>query len=138
MDRLRSIAVRVLTVDDGPGTDLTVNGTLSFNGTGKIAGAGSVSINSGGTLGHQRPRGDNQFGRQRQYSEHRHAHLQVTGANYPPNAGMANQAAGSGLPATVNNLAINNYGQYDRSARTDVAVNGDPHTDSGSIQRQRE
>ena len=40
-----------LTVDDGTGTDLTVNGTASVNGTGIIGGAGSFTLSSGATLG---------------------------------------------------------------------------------------
>jgi len=100
-----------LTIDDGMGTDLTVNGTANVTGTGIIGGAGSFTLSSGATLGIGSTAGITSSGAS--------GSIQVTGtrtfdtgANYTYN-GSASQDTGNGLPATVNNLTINNSGAID-------------------------
>ena len=85
---------------------LTVNGTLNC-GTTTISGAGTFTLASGGTLGIGSTAGITSSGAT--------GNVQTTtrnfntGANYTYN-GSAAQATGSGLPATVNNLTVNNSG----------------------------
>jgi hypothetical protein len=86
----------ILTVDSG--------GTLN-TGTNVISGAGTFTLASGGTLGIGSPAGITSSGAT--------GNIQTTtrnfntAANYTYN-GSAPQVTGSGLPATVNNLTVNN------------------------------
>ncbi len=85
---------------------VTVNsgGTL-LTGANTLSGAGSFNLNSGGTLGIGSPDGITSSGAT--------GNIQTatrsfdTGANYIYN-GTAAQVTGNGLPATVNNLTVNN------------------------------
>src|SRR5205085_8620077 len=94
-----------LTLDDGTGTDFTVNGTATVAATGIISGAGSFTLSSGATLGIGSTDGITSSGAT--------GNIQVTGtrtfntANYAYN-GSAAQVTGNGLPSIVNNLTINN------------------------------
>ena len=87
------------------GDTLSVYGTLSC-GANIVSGAGPFTIASGGTLGIGDPAGISASGAT--------GNIQVsgsrsfsTGASYTFNGSSA-QATGTGLPATVNNLTVNN------------------------------
>jgi hypothetical protein len=88
-----------------PGSCVVNSGALLTMGTTVISGTGTFTLASGGTLGIGSPVGITSSGAT--------GNIQTTtrnfstGANYTYN-GSAAQVTGNGLPATVNNLTINN------------------------------
>lgn len=92
----------------GTGDNLTINsGSIFYLKNNIISGAGTFTLSSGGTLGIGEANGITASGAT--------GNVQTTtrnfntGANYIYN-GIVNQATGSGLPATVNDLTIDNAG----------------------------
>jgi autotransporter-associated beta strand protein len=98
--------------NSGTTTTVSSGGTLVFNNNNTMTGTGSFTLSSGGTLkigaGNgittASALGNIQVTGTRTYS---------TGANYEynPSSNSVNQVTGDGLPATVNNLTINNNGK---------------------------
>jgi hypothetical protein len=110
--------------------NVEINSTGTFNlGINTIGGAGSFTLNSGGTLGIGSTAGITSSGAT--------GNVQVTGgrifntaANYIYN-GTSAQVTGNGLPATVNNLTINNSAGVTLSAG--VTVSSDLTVTSGTF-----
>jgi hypothetical protein len=107
------------------GKTVTVNGVLNC-GTNTISGAGAFTLSAGGTLGIGSPNGISTAAAS--------GNILVTGlrtfpvtANYTYN-GAANQAAGNGLPATINNLVLANTG----AAANNIFSLGGPLTVNGT------
>jgi hypothetical protein len=88
------------------GKTFTVNGTLNC-GTNTISGAGSFVTTAASTLGIGSTAGITSSGATGNIQTTTRTF--ATTGNYNYN-GAANQAAGNGLPATVNNLTVNNTG----------------------------
>ncbi|TFH34994.1 MAG: T9SS type A sorting domain-containing protein, partial [Bacteroidia bacterium] len=94
-----------MTVNDGPGTDFTVNGTLSCGATSNLTGAGSFILNAGGNILIRSVNGIAASGAT--------GNIQTASRSFNIAAnytyiGTASQVTGTGLPATVNNLTIDN------------------------------
>ncbi|MBN1386838.1 MAG: hypothetical protein JW965_00215 [Bacteroidales bacterium] len=108
-----------ISVPDGTGTDMTINGTLDCGGSNIVSGAGSFSLASGAGIFIGSPEGITSSGAT--------GNIQTTtrtfdtGANYTYN-GTAAQVTGNGLPSTVNNLTIDNLSGVSLSGS--VTVNG--------------
>ncbi len=88
------------------GKTLTVGGTLNC-GTNTVSGAGNFVLSAGGILGIGSAAGISSAGAT--------GNIQTTGRSFPATAnytynGTVNQAAGTGLPVTINNLVISNTG----------------------------
>ncbi|MDQ1639525.1 MAG: hypothetical protein QOF62_2864 [Pyrinomonadaceae bacterium] len=95
------------TLNDGSGTDLTIDGTMNVVGAAVLNGAGSFALNSGGTLGIGGASGITSGIAASGSVQNTGGRTFDTAANYTYNGSSA-QVTGSGLPATVNNLKINN------------------------------
>lgn len=92
----------------GTGDNLTINnGSIFYAKDNVISGAGSFTLSSGGTLGIGAANGITSSGASGNVQTTTRSFN--TGANYIYN-GTVNQATGSGLPATVNALTIDNTG----------------------------
>ncbi len=92
----------------GTGDNLTINnGSIFYAKDNIISGAGSFTLSSGGTLGIGAANGITSSGASGNVQTTTRSFN--TGANYIYN-GTVNQATGSGLPATVNALTIDNTG----------------------------
>lgn len=85
------------------------NGSVFYAGANIINGAGTFTLASGGTLGIGSSGGIAAVGTNSGNVQTTTARNYNTGANYIYN-GTVNQAEGNGLPATVNNLTIDNTG----------------------------
>lgn len=107
-------------IADGPGTDISVNGTLDC-GAATLSGPGSFILASSASLIIGSPEGITSSGST--------GNIQTTartfssGANYTY-SGTSAQVTGNGLPATLNNLTINNI--------TGVTLSG-PETINGTV-----
>ena len=110
------------------GKTFTVNGTLNC-GTNAVSGAGTFTLSSGGSLGIGSTAGITSSGAT--------GNIQTatrnfnTGANYTYN-GTASQTTGNGLPATVNNLTINNSGGA-VTLGSNVSVSGNLSVSAGTF-----
>jgi fibronectin-binding autotransporter adhesin len=93
-----------IVVADGTGTDLSVSGTINC-GTYSLTGSGSFALASSATIGIGSPQGITSSGATGNVQTASRSFS--TGANYTYN-GSASQVTGNGLPATVNNLTVNN------------------------------
>jgi len=108
-----------ISVPDGTGTDMTINGTLDCGGSNIVSGAGSFSLASASNIFIGSPEGITSSGTT--------GNIQTatrtfdSGANYTYN-GTATQVTGNGLPSTVNNITIDNSSGVALSAS--VTVNG--------------
>ena len=92
------------------GDVMTINsGSIFYAGANVINGAGTFTLSSGGTLGIGSSGGIAAVGTNSGNVQTTTARNYNTGANYIYN-GTVNQAEGNGLPATVNNLTIDNTG----------------------------
>ncbi len=92
------------------GDVMTINNGAVFHArTNIINGAGTFTLAAGGTLGIGSVDGIAATGTNSGNIQTTAARNYNTGANYVYN-GVANQAAGNGLPATVNNLIVDNTG----------------------------
>lgn len=123
----------VLTINSANSLDVSgaltlTSGTLNM-GTNTISGAGSFTLGAGGNLGIGSTAGITSSGAT--------GNVQVTGtrtfstaANYTYN-GTSAQVTGSGLPATVNNLTINNSAGVTLTAT--VAVSSDLTVTAGTF-----
>jgi fibronectin-binding autotransporter adhesin len=111
---------------DGPGTDMSVSGTIDCIST--LTGAGSFDLLAGGTIIIKSPDGITSSGLT--------GNIQTSlrnfnaGANYIYNGATA-QVTGSGLPATVNNLTINNAAGVTLTGP--VTLNGVLNLDTGVL-----
>jgi hypothetical protein len=94
-----------MTVSDGTGTDITINGTLNTGGNYIMSGTGSLSLGSGASILIGSPDGITSSGATGNIQTASRAFSQD--ANYTYN-GTSSQVTGSGLPSTVNDLTINN------------------------------
>ncbi len=112
-----------MTVANGPGTDFMVNGTLDCGGFFILSGPGSFVLSNAATILLGSPDGIT--------SSASSGNIQTssrsfgTGANYTYN-GIAAQLSGNGLPATVNNLSIDNASGV--SLTVSCTINGSPDT----------
>jgi CSLREA domain-containing protein len=124
-----------LTLTINSGSSLAISGALTLTsgtlnmGTNTVSGAGSFTLSSGGNLGIGSTAGITSSGAT--------GNVQVTGArsfstaaNYTYN-GTSAQATGNGLPATVNNLTINNSAGVTLTAT--VAVSSDLTVTAGTL-----
>lgn len=115
-----------VTLENGAGDDMVVNGTLEITGENSISGTGSFVLSPGATLitgsadgiTSSAPAGSIRTAT-RQYS---------SSANYEYN-GTASQVTGDGLPATVNNLTINNNSGVTLSS--DINISGTLSLENG-------
>ncbi len=85
------------------------NGSIFYAGANIINGAGTFTLASGGALGIGSAGGIAAVGTNSGNVQTTTARNYNTGANYIYN-GIVNQTEGNGLPATVNNLTVNNTG----------------------------
>ncbi len=108
-----------MTVDDGPGTDVLVNGILDCGGSYVLSGAGSFILNDGATILSGSPNGISAAGASGNIQTSSRSY--GVGANYSYNASAA-QVSGDGLPSTVNNLSIDNNSGLSLTAS--VTING--------------
>lgn len=99
---------------------VTVNSSVSFSSTSIISGAGSFVLASGTTLSTANPFGIMSSGAQG--SVQTSSRTFNSNANYSYN-GSASQVTGSGLPANVNNLSINNSAGVALSGSVQVNAN---------------
>ncbi|MBS0011198.1 MAG: T9SS type A sorting domain-containing protein [Bacteroidales bacterium] len=94
-----------ISVSDGPGTDMTINGTLDCGGSYIVSGDGSFSLGNAANIFIGSPEGITSSGTT--------GNIQTairtydTGANYTYN-GTLIQVTGNGLPSILNNLTIDN------------------------------
>ncbi len=106
-------------------TSTTVNGTLNMNSS--VVGGTSFTVASGGTIGIGHLQGITSSGNQ--------GNVQTSGTRtYNSNAtylynGTGNQVAGSGLPATVTNLTVQNTG----TGSTNMVTLGQTTTVTGTL-----
>lgn len=115
-----------VTLEDGTGDDMVVNGTLEITGENSVSGSGSFVLSPGATLITGSADGIASSSAAgsirtaiRQYSN---------SANYEYN-GTAAQTTGDGLPSTVNNLTINNNAGV--TLYSDLTINGTLYLSNG-------
>lgn len=128
---LSVISGTTLTIDDGTGTDLDVNGITEVNGTAVISGAGLFSLNSGATLtiGDANGISTAACGTGSTCGSIRTVTRSFSGtANYNYNNGSA-QATGNAL-TSVNNLSVQSGTVL--SLTTGVTVNGTFNVNTGT------
>ncbi|MDT8401927.1 MAG: hypothetical protein RQ743_09545 [Bacteroidales bacterium] len=117
-----------ISVPDGTGTDMTINGTIDCGGSYIITGTGTFSLASGAIILIGSPEGITFSGAT--------GNIQTsirtfnTGANYTYNGSSA-QVTGDGLPSTVNNLTINNSSGVSLSGS--VTINGTLSLTDGAL-----
>lgn len=107
-----------ITVNDGPGIDFTVSGTLDCNNN-SIAGAGSFLLDNGAELIICSPEGISASGAAGDIQTLTRTFMPWANYNY---RGTSGQVTGNGLPESVNNLTINNGAGVILSAS--VSING--------------
>ena len=108
-----------MTVVDGPGTDVLLNGSLDCGGSYTLSGPGSLILNDAATILVGSPDGISAAGASGNIQTSSRSY--GVGANYTYN-GSAAQLTGDGLPATVNNLSIDNISGL--SLTSSVTLNG--------------
>ena len=94
-----------ISVPDGTGTDMTINGTLDCGGSNIVSGPGSFALASSATLYIGSAQGITSSGATGNIQTTSRSFS--TGANYIYN-GTTSQVTGDGLPGTVNDLTIDN------------------------------
>lgn len=119
-----------MTLGDGAGEDLNIDGSTNIKGAGAIQGAGSLTLGAAATL-----RLGGAVGIE---AGNPAANIRTTGAKtYLPGDtvifnGIINQAVGANFPATVTNLTIDNTG----AASNDTVTGNAGQTVSGTLHVQ--
>jgi hypothetical protein len=112
---------KILTMNSGSSLTIGNEGILSLPAAGVISGAGNVAINKGATLAIAHPEGIKTSGTTGGAIQNTGTRAFSSEANYLYN-GTTNQVIGSGLPAVVYGLVINNPTTVTLDRPLEVAV----------------